>query len=357
MPVKHTFCRQMLHFHQFNQNQSGIRIYFVVHIAVVFFLFGNHDSLARQSTTSEMLNEAADLIRQDQYDSSLTIINLARKSISDTINDPNYARSFRIEAEVYINQSAYKKANAALTAGLRLLDQLPGDQSLIFADFYHSISRNLGAQNQYDSSLFFEKKAFEIWLSAYGNNHPTIAKSYSQIGFNLRLKGFYDTALVVYNRAINIYSESGGNHQSALAGCYFDVGWVYAAKGQLGKALQWNEKSLKIRKALYGENNLNTGNTINMLGWCYNRMGYHIKALEYYKRSLNIRIKKLGGSHPNVASSYLAIGNLYMELNQYEKALPYFEEGSRLWIAKFGENDRILVRNYNFLSQAHEAKR
>lgn len=325
-------------------------------VLLLLLILSSQHAYSRQIDANDMLDKATSLIKEDKYDSSLILIRQVRNSITDAINNPVYVRTFQIEAENYMNMSAYKKADSALTIGIGLLNQHTGNRSLIYADFYHSVSRNLGAQNQYDSSLAYEKKALDIWQSAYGDNHPALAKSYSQIGFNLRLKGFYDSALVVYNRAMNIYSETAGNYESELAGCYFDVGWVYAAKGQLGKALLWNEKSLKIRKALYGENNLNTGNVINMLGWCYNRMGYHIKALEFYKRSLNIRITKLGGSHPNVAASYLAIGSLYMELNQYEKAVQYLEEGSRLWIAKFGENDRALVRNYNFLAQVYEAK-
>ena len=347
----------MLLLRQFNQKIIRFHKFQLGLAALSFFLFSSQYSYPRQISPAEILEKAANLIMQDQYDSSLTLVNLVRKSIPDSLNNPIYAQTFRVEAENYINISAYKKADSVLKAGFSLLNKLPGDQSLIYADFYHSISRSLGAQNQYDSSLIFEKKAYDIWRSTYGEKHPAMAKSYSQIGFNLRLKGFYDSALVVYNRATDIYKESSGNYKSELAGCYFDAGWVYAAKGQLGKALQLNEKSLEIRQLLYGENNLNTGNTINMIGWCYNRMGYHIKALEYYKRSLKIRINKLGDTHPNVASSYLAIGNLYMELNQSEKAIRYLEEGSRIWIAKFGESDRALVRNYNSLAQVYKAKK
>lgn len=332
------------------------KINYWIAFLVLFLSFIQLASIAQTTSHSEMLKQAMYLTKTDQYDSSIAIAVSVQEALKESVKTQTYANTFRVIAENYLNQSKYKKADSLLKEGFSILESLPGDNSLLLADFNHSFSRNLGAQNKYDESLNFEKKALDIWNDVYGKNHPLIAGSYRQIGFNLRLKGVYDSALILYNEAIHIYGESPNDYSGDLAGCYFDAGWVYAAKGHLGKALEFNLKSLEIRERLYGENNLNTGNTINMLGWCYNSMGYHIKALEYYKRTLDIRISKLGKLHPNVAVSYLAIGNLYHNLGQYDKAIPFMEEGTQIWISKFGENDRTLVRNYNSLAKVYQAK-
>ena len=162
MPDQH-FCCYMLLSYQYNQIKGRSHKVNLSLVLLLFFILSSLNSYSRQIGANEILEKAASLIKEDKYDSSLMLISQVRLSITDSVNNQIYVKTFQVEAENYMNMSAYEKADSVLTIGIDLLNQYNGDQSLIYADFYHTISRNLGAQNQYDSSLTYEKKALEIY--------------------------------------------------------------------------------------------------------------------------------------------------------------------------------------------------
>jgi len=212
-------------------------------LSTLIVLICCHFTYSQQFNSTQSLKKAQELTSNDQYDSSINLILEIQFNLKDSTNSLSFLETFRLLGENFMDKSKYKKSDSVFQKGLeKVLKSLGAEHSMV-SDYYHSISRNLGAWNKYDEALAMEEKAIRLRKDIYGLNHPKIADSYNQLGFNLRLKGQYDTTLVLYEEAIRIYSETEGDFSKELSRNYVDMAWVYAAKGQLSKSLEFAIRS------------------------------------------------------------------------------------------------------------------
>ena len=99
-------------------------------------------------------------------------------------------------------------------------------------------------------ALEFEKKALDIQLVLFGENHPDVATSYNNIGFTYGELGDNQKKLEYEEKALKIRVSLFGSIHPDVADSYNSVGSTYKAFGQVETANEYFRKSAAIWKGL-----------------------------------------------------------------------------------------------------------
>lgn len=230
----------------------------------------------------------------------------------------NQAESLFDEAK---SDSAIELAEATLTeleANTIQCDSVVGDLLFALGNFYNS-------QGNFRKSATMWKRALEIRLEIFGENHPEVASNLIKIANSFEIQGKYSEAEQRYKKAMVIRIHHFGNESIEVAEIL-----------SLQSILRWYQEDL-------------------------------VTAEKLARQTLNIRQKKLGNSHKETAR---AMGNLALVLKEmgktelaakyYYRALGIFERlgpGARRYIASTLNNLSIIEKRGGNLKRAEELQR
>ena len=210
---------------------------------------------------------------------------------------------------------------------------------------------------QYDSSLVFQQRSFDMKRELFGDESKEVAKSYNLLGVIYDSKGEYDNALPLFEKGLKIRKKVLGGNSPDTAASYNNLAGLYKSKREYDKALPLFEKALKIRKEVLGENDTDTAASYNNLAGLYRSKGKYDKALPLYEKALNIKEKVLGKNHPDTALSYNNLSTLYDSKREYDKALPLYEKALNINEEVLGKNHPNTAASYNNLAVLYDSKR
>jgi tetratricopeptide (TPR) repeat protein len=92
-------------------------------------------------------------------------------------------------------------------------------------------------KGSYDKAIKYYKKALNINLKFYGDEHSDIAINYNNLGVAYRNKGAYDKAIEFYKRALSIDLKIYKVEHPYIAACYIILVKPIAAKANMTKQL------------------------------------------------------------------------------------------------------------------------
>ena len=358
--------------------------------------------LARSQRDAEFkLNDLAEdyynkyTIHKGKFQNDSAAYWLERRANLDTTN-VEWIYDVGLFVEDYM--ADYDSAMDYYQRGLRLAQELFGNQSKWAAKFYHSIGSICAIKADYDKALDYMCKALDISELVLGTEHPDVATSYNNIGLVYYYKGTYDKALEYWQKDLDIsehifgtkhldfattyhnigmvyysnrdYDKALDYYQKALvffesdvdydypyvAGSFNDIGRIYNDKGDYDKALECYQKSLGISERLLGTEHPYVSMAYNNIGSVYESKGNSEKALEYYQKALDIDERIFGTEHPDVATSYNNIGFVYYGRADYEKALEYFQKALGIYERALGTNNPDVALSYNNIGHVYSSK-
>jgi CHAT domain-containing protein/Tfp pilus assembly protein PilF len=247
----------------------------------------------------------------------------------------------------------------------------------VLADRFYNNAKNFADSSRFDSSIFYYKKAGDIYLAAklwqkctasynkigriliikeslkeaedylnravelnlkhVGNQNKELAESYSYLGRLFGRKGSYIQAIEFYEKALDITKIVYGQDHTKVASGYGNIAIIYDRQGDIDKSYQYNKKALDIFLKTYGQEHRLVASSYNNIGLLFDQKGYSDSALVYQKRALTIRQKTLGKNHLHIAASYNNIAHIYYNQGDYYNALIYEEKA--LTIRQFSLNE------------------
>jgi len=103
------------------------------------------------------------------------------------------------------------------------------------------------------SALTLYEETLEILIKAYGETHPTVARTYMKLGeVNLKL-GDSKKCLKFLEKASQIIHDCLQQNHPYFAVLSANMGKYFANQGDMQKALEYFDNALKIFKIVYGE--------------------------------------------------------------------------------------------------------
>ena len=213
---------------------------------------------------------------------------------------------------------------------LRLLHYLsPTDPDI--ARCYHGLGNVTDEKGDYDSSLEWHEKSFELRMKSLKADHPHLAPSHISIGCAHFNKGDYQKALLSYNKAYDIIKKAFGDSHPDIAMCLNNIGCVYERQKDYSNALKCHKEALEIRKEYLPEHHADISQSHHNTGNIYRALEQYDLALEHYEESLTIKIKSLPSQHRDIALTQENIGNVYKDKGDLNEALTYYKKAADIY--------------------------
>lgn len=267
--------------------------------------------------------------------------------------------------------SEFGNPKTALEQGQKALElniEVYGDSSQKVAYSYVQLATILEEDKQYNESLRYYERAFELYKQLFGLKHPKTAYSMGMLGachgfvgnkklslqllgealeilrnddnMNLTVVGkmINDTGVVLselkdykgalerYEEGLQLVLEAYGDRHPNIANALSNIGNVYENLLDRQSALEYHEKALSIRIELLGEFNRMTAWSLSNLGWIYYKNGNVQVALGYMERSLLVRRKLLGDSHEETMNTVVGVSRMLRMLGKRDEAYNLIDE-------------------------------
>jgi tetratricopeptide (TPR) repeat protein len=229
-------------------------------------------------------------------------------------------------ATVLIDMSNFDDAEKYLC---RLLKQLPSNHKDI-PKCYHALGKVSCEKGNYDLSLYYFSKAFEV-IEKFKLNDYRIGYIYNGIGEVYQNKGDLKQAMESYQKALTIFKQTFTEADESIAWCYNNIGIIYQQEKDYSKALYYLEKSLTIKGNKLPVEHPCLGNTYNNLGNVYYYLEKYDEALEKYESSYKIFQKSLKPRHPSIARALKNIGVAHEAKKEFKDAKKYYEKALDIW--------------------------
>lgn len=272
------------------------------------------------------------------------------QSVQDTIIASQYFSKGEVLLADRKQDSALVYFEKALTAY-----RLSNAQKRV-ADCSDKIVEVHKANYNFDQAMQYAKRALDIRLKTFGDNHPQVAESYNSIGHILKQQDQYEEAMEYYQKALTIQLDVFGDKDHRVADCYHNIGTVHHVLAQYDQAMEEYKKGLAIRINTFSEKHQKIADSYIDMGTTYYHLGKYKVALGYYQKALKIRTPVFGENSPEVAFCYNHMGNILDRLDQYDDALKYQEKALITMTEVFGEYHPNVALCYKSIGVVHQNK-
>jgi tetratricopeptide (TPR) repeat protein len=211
-----------------------------------------------------------------------------------------------------------------------LLTRLSDDHPDI-GNVYHVLGMVTNSKGDYESSLKWYNKAFEVWSRTLESYHPTIASIHISIGNVYQEKDDFVQALEAYERALIIFMKAFGEDHLDVATCFNNISIIHQKNEKYSEALGYHQKVLSIRQKQLRVDHPLLGDSHNNIGSIYTCLGDYDQALEHLNLSVKIYKKSRPSQHPDIAMTLENIGVVYEAKDELQQALPYFEKAAKIY--------------------------
>jgi tetratricopeptide (TPR) repeat protein len=212
---------------------------------------------------------------------------------------------------------------------------------------YNGIGNVYESLGKYDEAMDYQKKALDMRIDAYGEQHAIVASSYTDIGNIYKLSGKYDEAMEYYTKAIDIYIKCFGDRHIDVASLHNNIGNLAYSLGKYEEALEHHKNAISIKIECLGERHVDVASSYTNIGNVYYSLGKYEEAIEYQRKGLDIVIECLGERHITVASSHTNIASVFYSLGQYEEAMEYDKKSLDIRIECLGARHVHVGDSYN----------
>ncbi|SEK92197.1 CHAT domain-containing protein [Aquimarina amphilecti] len=259
------------------------------------------------------------------------------QSAQDSILAAQYLRKAEsLLAEKKLDRSViyFKKA---LDVELKIYGQ-NHERTIIYYDRIGLIYKNLG---QHEIALDYFKTFLNLSIKRYGRYHFYAGSGFLNIGVTYKNLFRYDLALENYQKSLMTYEYLRKKDMTAFI--YDNIGEVFTKNGENTKAIEYYNKSIKIGTKLFGENYIKNAKSYQNIGILYNDKKEYEKSLSYYQKSIKIHINAYGENNLTVAQLYSDIGDIYRNKEEYDLALDYYQNSLKSYTSVLDKNDPKIV--------------
>ncbi|WP_158305812.1 tetratricopeptide repeat protein [Parvularcula bermudensis] len=215
------------------------------------------------------------------------------------------------------------------------------------ATSYNNIAYNLNAQGRYGEAAPLLRQGLEIFQRVLGEDHPDTASSYNNVAYNLNAQGRYVEAAPLYRQGLEIFQRVLGEDHPDTASSYNNVAYNLNAQGRYVEAAPLFQQGLEIRRRVLGEDHPDTAASYNNVASNLDDQGRYGEAAPLYRQGLEIRRRVLGEDHPSTASSYNNVASNLNAQGRYVEAAPLYRQGLEIRRRVLGEDHPDTASSYN----------
>jgi CHAT domain-containing protein/Tfp pilus assembly protein PilF len=226
---------------------------------------------------------------------------------------------------LYMNQGRHDLAQQSLLKAVTEFEASQKETSLECAQAITYLGLVYNATGNYAKAQEQLMMALGLRQRILNDRHELIAASYNDLGLAYANTD-YDRALDYYEKAFKIYASIHGPEHPKLAIASINNGLIYRKLELYGDAVNNFESALKIWDKVYKGSHPTKAFALMNLGETYMKMQNYESANGYYLRSLKMFRESYGEKHPDISQVLNVLGNIALSGNKYEQALNYYQQ-------------------------------
>lgn len=198
-------------------------------------------------------------------------------------------------------------------------------------------------QTNFDLSLDWYKKGFDLRKSKQPENDLDLAKSYQHLANVSLAKKDSQQAREYLQNLVTTWKKFCGDDCSDLIFCYSNLAEIYQKENNPTEALVYYHRTLSIMtKHKYPDDDKSAKIYYNVGEVC-TALGQYQIALGYYSASLEIRSKTCSTVDPTIAATYRGMGLLYKSMGNVQQAQAHLEKAAAIYRELYEPTNPIRV--------------
>jgi serine/threonine-protein kinase len=242
---------------------------------------------------------------------------LVREGMSTLQDGPEpshvaYARSLVALGSVLETRGRYDEAKVVLEAAFKLQPK-NREASVDSAENLAELANVHFYKGAYDLSESYNRQAFDIYRSLYGEEHPAVAQILNNLGAIETNRGNYVASEGFYRHALTITQAWYGADHPETAANLTAIAQQLSYEKRDAEAMGLLERALVIQKHVNGGMSATVASTLNQLGLLAFNAKQYDAAQSYFTQAMDHWRATLGDQHPFIAIAYSNMGSVCLD--------------------------------------------
>ncbi|MEZ5360581.1 MAG: CHAT domain-containing tetratricopeptide repeat protein [Candidatus Zixiibacteriota bacterium] len=226
-------------------------------------------------------------------------------------------------ADFYLGKTA--ESRACLAEALRIRIALYSEMHELVAFNYTNLGMLFNAMREYDSSLYFHQKAFDIRSAVFGPDDPKSAINLYRMSNVYSSIGIFDKADSLLAIVLDIKRKEVGDNHLSISQILNSLGILRFRQGDLNGAEDYHIQALDIQKQHVPEDDTLIAITSSNLANVYLYRHEYSKCEELYNKVYEIYLRQFGEKSIEICHILTNIGALYNYANRYPEAVRVYQ--------------------------------
>lgn len=257
---------------------------------------------------------------------------------------------FRL-GQVLQTQSKYQESEASFLAGVKLVEQSKGTDSIDLAPLLIDLASLYNDVARYDEALRLYDRAEKLIKSQPQPSQDLMTYVYHGRAVNCAYRCDFDQAIEQYRQELALLEKLYGADDPSCAEVMLSMSQSFKAQRRLDEAAALLMKAAPIFVRAHGPGNLKLASAYTTLAGVLLEQGRFADAETLLRQSLDVREKVLGESHPYVASTLGELALVYLFQDRDREALPLLERGIAILSQTYGPKSGKLSNSLTTLVQ------
>ncbi|REL33787.1 serine/threonine protein kinase [Rhodohalobacter sp. SW132] len=238
--------------------------------------------------------------------------------------------------KAYTRLGEYDTGSEIFQQAIDLNQSIYGQESVETADVIFHLGLNYAATYNWDLSLPYLKKAYEIYTDHLEPDHSNVVKSALRLATTMRHTGQPDSALKLADSHFEAIEHDYTEHDSELLSALFQYAYVLRGAGEIDRS----EAIYLDLIERYEQSNDTLNNSMaanhNNLGSIYIEKEKYHKSEQHYRKSLDITNYIYGPDHPLTLRVRANMIYPVSKLGRYEEVATIIQEIITLTKDRYG---------------------
>ena len=237
-------------------------------------------------------------------------------------------------------QQRHALAEATEFANAKLVAQASSDLAQLLQD-----------TNRFEEAELLMRRALEIDVAAFGEQHPTVATDLCNLATLLQDTNRLGEAEPLMRRMLEIDVATFGEQHPTVATDLCNLAALLQDTNRLGEAEPLMRRALEIDVAAFGKQHPTVATDLCHLATLLQDTNRFEEAEPLMRRALEIDVDALGEQHPTVAIDLNNLAKLLQDTNRIEEAEPLMRRALAIDEVAFGEQHPTVANRLDNLAQ------
>jgi serine/threonine-protein kinase len=250
------------------------------------------------------------------------LLETGEKNIGDLKNNPLIqANLFNTLTSIQFDLNNFAKADSLCDKAITIYhENINTEDSIELAEpYYNKAALMLIYDNNYDSALYYLKKAKSLWEKNKHENLEDLAKVNTDIANNYRKKNEFEKAIEHLKKSNQLLKEVP-NAGERLATNFIILGQLKRDIGDYKKSISNFTNCLHIFDTMKDLSNIYKMISFAGLSSTYKELEFYDSALFYRKKSLKTTQETFGNNNHHMSTNYNNLSLIYLDLKMYDSA-------------------------------------